>query len=158
MTTYAPLFGAKWTDSKGNSTLSKDPQWAKFLKWQKSLVDYYGYKQLVKFHAGAADEFSASNAFEIGHLAMAMDGEWRVAFIAAEHPSLNYATAPMPVDDAHPELYGAGYVNGTIIGIPKGVKHKDQAWDLVKYLTTNSHALALFSNGIRRWLSCCAVY
>jgi len=149
MTTYAPLFGAKWTDSKGNSTLSKDPQWAKFLKWQKSLVDYYGYKQLVKFHAGAADEFSASNAFEIGHLAMAMDGEWRVAFIAAEHPSLNYATAPMPVDDAHPELYGAGYVNGTIIGIPKGVKHKDQAWDLVKYLTTNSHALALFSNGIR---------
>src|SRR2546428_10484584 len=77
MTAYAPLFGAKWTDSKGNSTLSKDPQWAKFLKWQKSLVDYYGYKQLVKFPAGAADEFSASNAFEIGHLAMAVVGEWR---------------------------------------------------------------------------------
>jgi hypothetical protein len=25
----------------------------------------------------------------------------------------------MPVDDAHPELYGSGYVNGTIIGMPK---------------------------------------
>jgi multiple sugar transport system substrate-binding protein len=149
MTTYAPLYGAKWTDSSGKSTLSKDPQWSKFLKWQKGLVDWYGQKKLVKFHSGAADEFSASNAFEIGKLAMAMDGEWRVAFIAAEHPSLNYGTAPMPVDDAHPELYGAGYVNGTIIGIPKGVKHKDQAWDLVKYLTTNSHALAKFSNGIR---------
>ena len=149
MTTYAPLYGAKWTDSSGHSTLSKDPQWAKFLNWQKSLVDWYGYKKLVKFHSGAADEFSASNAFEIGKLAMAMDGEWRVAFVAAEHPNLNYGTAPMPVDDAHPELYGAGYVNGTIIGIPKGVKHKDQAWDLVKYLTTNSHALAKFSNGIR---------
>jgi len=143
MTTYAPLYGAKWTDSSGKSTLSKDPQWSKFLKWQKGLVDWYGNKKLVKFHAGAADEFSASNAFEIGKLAMAMDGEWRVAFIAAEHPSLNYGTAPMPVDDAHPELYGAGYVNGTIIGIPKGVKHKDQAWDLVKYLTTNSHAWSL---------------
>jgi multiple sugar transport system substrate-binding protein len=149
MTAYAPLYGAKWTDSKGNSTLSKDPQWAKFLRWQKSLIDWYGYKNLVKFNAGAADEFSASNAFEIGKLAMAMDGEWRVAFIAAEHPNLNYGTAPMPVDDAHPELYGAGYVNGTIIGIPKGVKHKQQAWDLVKYLTTDSHPLALFSNGIR---------
>jgi multiple sugar transport system substrate-binding protein len=149
MTTYAPLYAAKWTNSSGNSTLSKDPQWAKFLKWQKGLVDWYGYKKLVKFHSGAADEFSASNSFEIGKLAMAMDGEWRVAFIAAEHPNLNYGTAPMPVDDAHPELYGAGYVNGTIIGIPKGVKHKDQAWDLVKYLTTNSHALAIFSNGIR---------
>jgi multiple sugar transport system substrate-binding protein len=149
MTTYAPLFAAKWTDSGGHSTISKDPQWSKFLKWQKSLVDWYGYSKLVKFNSAAADEFSASNAFEIGKLAMDMDGEWRVAFISAEHPNLNYGTAPMPVDDAHPELYGAGYVNGTIIGIPKGVKHKDQAWDLVKYLTTNSHALAKFSNGIR---------
>ena len=80
---------------------------------------------------------------------MMIDGEWRVAFVGREHPSLDYGTAPAPVDDAHPELYGAGYVNGTIIGIPKGVKHKDQAWALVKYLTTDSHALAIFSNGVR---------
>ena len=26
----------------------------------------------------------------------------------------------MPVDDAQPSLYGSGYINGTIIGIPKG--------------------------------------
>jgi multiple sugar transport system substrate-binding protein len=55
----------------------------------------------------------------------------------------------MPVDDRHPELYGAGYINGTIIGIPKGSPHIDQAWDLVRYLTTNTHFLAQFSNGIR---------
>ena len=55
----------------------------------------------------------------------------------------------MPVDDKHPELYGAGYINGTIIGIPKGSPHLDQAWDLVRYLTTNTHFLAQFSNGIR---------
>ncbi|MFL5965293.1 MAG: extracellular solute-binding protein [Gaiellaceae bacterium] len=149
MTTYAPLYGAKWTDGQGHSALSKDPQWAKFLRWQKSLTDWYGYGNLVRFKAGAADEFSASHAFEVGKIAMMMDGEWRVAFIHAEHPSLDYGTAPMPVDDAHPELYGSGYVNGTIIGIPKGVKHKDQAWALVKYLTMNSHPLAQFSNGIR---------
>ncbi len=70
---------------------------------------------------------------------MNFDGEWRVAFIQNEHPDLNYGTAPMPVDDAHPELYGSGYINGTIIGIPRGGKHEDQAWALVKYLTTNDH-------------------
>jgi multiple sugar transport system substrate-binding protein len=149
LSTYAPLFGAEWTDADENSTLSTSPGWAKILEWQKSLVDWYGYRNLVKFHAGAADEFSASNAFEIGQLAMAQDGEWRVAFIAAEHPELDYGTAPMPVDDAHPELYGAGYVNGTIIGIPKGVKHQDEAWDLVRYLTFDTHALAKLSNGLR---------
>jgi multiple sugar transport system substrate-binding protein len=149
LTVYAPLFGAKYIDSSGHSTLSKDPAWSRLLTWQKNLVDWYGYKKLQKFNAGAADEFSASHAFEIGKLAMMIDGEWRVAFIQSEHPGLDYGTAPAPVDDAHPDLYGAGYVNGTIIGIPKGVKHKDQAWKMLKYLTTDAHPLALFSNAIR---------
>jgi multiple sugar transport system substrate-binding protein len=146
---YQPLFAGKYFDSDGKSSLSKDRSWAKFLKWQKNLVDFYGHKNLVKWQAGAGDEFSASHAFENDKLAMMMDGEWRVAFIAAEHPELSYATAPMPVDSSKSSLYGAGYVNGTIIGIPKNGSHRDEAWDLVKYLTTNDHALAKFSNGIR---------
>jgi len=142
-------FGGKWTDAKGHAILAKDPAWAKWAKWQKSLIDWYGYGKLIRFQAGLGDEFSASQAFEVGKLAMNLDGEWRVAFIEHEHPSLQYGTAPMAVDDAHPELYGSGYINGTIIGIPRGGHHLDQAWALVKYLTTNSHFLAQFSNLIR---------
>jgi multiple sugar transport system substrate-binding protein len=148
-TFYAPLYNAHYTDSKGHSILSKDPAWTRFLTWQKSLVDWYGYDKLQRFQAGLGQEFSASNGFETGKLAMNIDGEWRVAFLKNEHPELQYGTAPMPVDDKHPELYGAGYINGTIIGIPKGSPHLDQAWDLVRYRTTNTHFLAQFSNGIR---------
>src|ERR671935_115694 len=146
---YIVSFGGKWLDSDNHSTLGTDPAWAKFGRWQKKLVDWYGYNKLVKFQTSLGDEFSASQAFEKGKLAMNLDGEWRVAFIADEHPELKYGTAPMPVDDAHPELYGSGYINGTIIGIPRGGKHQDQAWQVVKYLTTNSHFLAQFSNMIR---------
>jgi len=131
MSLYSAPIGGKYFDAKGKSNLSRDPAWASLLHWQKSLINWYGYKNLVKFTAGAGQEFSASNAFE------------------AEHPTLNYGTAPMPVDDAHQNLYGAGSVNGTIIGIPKGGHNVDKAWELVKYLTTNTHALAKFSNGIR---------
>ena len=46
--------------------------------------------------------------------------------------------------------YGSGYINGTIIGIPERGKNREEAWKLVKYLTTNDHALATFSNGIER--------
>ena len=63
-------------------------RWTKLLTWQKSLIDWYGYDKLVRFQAGVGDEFSASNAFENGKLAMNIDGEWRVAFIKAEHPEL----------------------------------------------------------------------
>jgi multiple sugar transport system substrate-binding protein len=142
-------YGGKFIDSQGHAILAKDPAWTKWATWQKSLIDWYGYKKLVRFQAGLGDEFSASQAFEKGKLAMNLDGEWRVSFIQHEAPNLDYGTAPMPVDDAHPELYGSGYINGTIIGIPKGGHHQDQAWALVKYLTTNSHFLAQFSNDIR---------
>jgi multiple sugar transport system substrate-binding protein len=146
---WGQSFGVQWLTSDDKSNLSNDPAWTKMFDWHKSLVDWYGYNKLARFTAGLGDEFSASQAFETGKLAMNLDGEWRVAFIADEHPGLNYGTAPMPVDDAHPELYGSGYINGTIIGIPKGGKHQDQAWQVVKYLTTNSHFLAQFSNLIR---------
>jgi len=144
---YQPLVGAKYFDGSGKSALGKDANWSRLLRWQKGLIDYYGHGKLVKWQTGAGDEFSASHAFERGKLAMMMDGEWRVAFIAAEHPELEYGTGPMPVMGAG--TYGAGYINGTIIGIPERGKNREEAWKLVKYLTTNDHALATFSNGIR---------
>ena len=142
-------YGGKYTDAQGKAILANQPAWEKWLNFQKSLIDFYGYKNLVRFQSGLGDEFSASNAFEVGKVAMNLDGEWRVAFIQAEHPKLDYGTAPMPVDDANPGLYGSGYINGTIIGIPRNGDHTDQAWDLVKWLTTDPHALAKLSNGLR---------
>jgi multiple sugar transport system substrate-binding protein len=142
------MFGGRWTDAKGKSILAKDPAWARMLRWQKSLIDFYGYDKLVRFQAGLGDEFSASNAFEQGKLAMNLDGEWRVAFIKAEHPELDYGTAPLPVDDAHPELYGSSILNGSIAGIPRNAQHKDEAWKLLRYLATRSHPLAELANGL----------
>jgi multiple sugar transport system substrate-binding protein len=146
---WAQAYGVKYIDAKGHAILGNQPGWQKMMKWQKSLIDWYGYKNLVKFQAGLGDEFSASNGFETGKLAMNMDGEWRVAFIANEAKSLQYGTAPLPVDDAQPQLYGSGYINGTIIGLPKGGHNVDQAWQLVDYLTTNVHALAVLTNGLK---------
>src|SRR5919109_1241422 len=93
MTNYAPLFGAQYYNNKGKAVLASRFAWSKVLRWQKSLIDWYGYSNVVRFQSGLGDEFSASNAFEIGKIAMMMDGEWRVAFIKAEHPDLNYGTA-----------------------------------------------------------------
>jgi multiple sugar transport system substrate-binding protein len=146
---YAPLVDAKWTKPDGSSNLAGDPNWMKLLQWQKGLVDWFGYDKLVRFNAGAGDEFSASNAFEAGKVAMMIDGEFRTAFLADEHPDLDYGTAPMPVDDANPSLYGAGYVTGNIAGIPKGAKHPDQAWALLKYLATDPKAESVLSNGLK---------
>jgi multiple sugar transport system substrate-binding protein len=146
---WAPQWGVDWVDESGKSNLAAQPGWADMLRWQKELIDWYGYDDLVRWQASAGDEFSAQNAFERGKLAMNLDGEWRVAFIANEHPELKFGTAPLPVDDAQPELYGSGYTSGSIIGIPKTSEHKDEAWLLLKYLATDTDALVKMTNEIR---------
>jgi multiple sugar transport system substrate-binding protein len=145
---YGPVFGAKWVDDQGKSALSAGG-WDDFLTWSKDLIDFYGYDKLTRWQAGAGDEFSPQNAFERGKMAMAIDGEFRTAFIKAEHPELDYGTAPLPASDNHPELYGAGYTTGNILGIPKNAKNKDAAWELAKWLATDDHAEAMLSNGLR---------
>jgi multiple sugar transport system substrate-binding protein len=146
---WGPSWGADWTDDSGKSSLSTNPGWAKMLQWQKVLIDWYGYDDLVRWQNTAGDEFSPQNAFEKGKVAMNVDGEWRVAFIKAEAADLAFGTAPMPVDDAQPDLYGSGYTTGSIVGIPKTSKHPDEAWELLKYLATDTGALVKMTNGIR---------
>ncbi len=146
---FGPMYGGAWVDDAGKSTLATDPAWAKLLTWQKDLIDWYGYDDLVKFQAGLGDEFSASNAFEKGKVAMNVDGEWRTAFIAAEAPDLPYGTAPVPVDPDAADLYGGGYTTGNIAGIPKTADHPEHGWALLKFLATDDEAMVLLSNGLR---------
>jgi multiple sugar transport system substrate-binding protein len=142
---WGPMWGATWMKD-GKSGLAQDPAWEEMLRWQKRLVDWYGYDKLVRWQAGAGDEFSPSNAFETGKVAMILDGEYRTAFLAAEHPELQYGTAPHPV--SKPDLYGSGFVIGTIMGLPKGAKHADAGWQLLKFLATDTNTLAELSNGL----------
>ena len=118
-------------------------------EWQKPLVDWYGYDNLEKFFADATanSEFNPTNAFETGKVAMMFDGEWRTAFIRRDIPTLAYATAPFPAAD-QPSLYGSGRVGGTIVGIPKGAQHPQEAWLLVKYLATDTNYLVALANAL----------
>jgi multiple sugar transport system substrate-binding protein len=137
---YAPLWGATWRQANGKSAIGTDVGWAEMAEWIRQLVSYYGSGPLVRFQAGAGGEFTSSNAFMAGKVAMAIDGEWRTALIKSEAPSLKYATAPMPVAASKSELYGGGFTTGNITGIPKGSKHPAAAWELIKYLATNTNA------------------
>lgn len=143
---FLPGFGGKWLAPDGTSHLASDPGVSAMLTWQKSLVDWFGAKNLEKFKAGLGDEFSAQNAFETGKIAMIVDGEWRNALIASDGAKMDWGTAPVPAADDHPELYGAGFVGGNVIGLPRGGKNQAAAFELVKYLTTDTQALAAFAD------------
>jgi multiple sugar transport system substrate-binding protein len=145
---YGPIAGATWANSAGKSALNS-PEWKEIMTWQKAFIDKIGYAKLQAFVAGLGDEWSANNAFQTGQVAMNMDGEWRVGFIADQKPDLKYGTAPFPVADDHADLYGGGYTTGSIAAVAKGSKQPELAWALLKYLTTNTDAVVKLANAIK---------
>ena len=145
----APATGASWFTTDGKSAIGSDPAWKEIMQWQKELVDWYGYKNLAKFTASLGDEWSADHAFHKGQVAMMIDGEWRVAFIRDQAKDLEFGTAPMPVADSKAGRYGAGYVTGNIIGVSRTAKNPEAAWALIRYLTTDTAAVAKLANAIK---------
>jgi len=143
---WGPMWGATWMNGD-KSGLADSPGWEEMARWQKSLIDWYGYDKLVRWQAGTGDEFSASNAFETGKVAMNLDGEYRIGFIKSEAPKLNFGTAPPPTSKS--DLYGSSFVIGTIMGLPKGAKHADAAWLFLKFFSTDPTTLAQMSNGLQ---------
>lgn len=139
--------GSKWYDGTGKAAFATDPTWSQLLQYQQTFItDVYGsdgYAKLQSFisHLGGPNsEWSSAHGFETSQIAMTLDGEWRTAFIEADKSTVNYATAPFPVADDHPELYGAGQIGGDVIGVPTGAPHPAEAWLLVKYLATDTQA------------------
>jgi multiple sugar transport system substrate-binding protein len=126
-------------------------------EWQREFIaDVYGdgnfqtgAERLERFVAGQGDEFSTANDFQAERVAMNLDGEWRTAFIANEVPDLNYATAPFPVPDDRADEYGVGQIGGTIIGIPRGSPHPEEAWLLLQYMATDTDTLVYMANNVR---------
>jgi multiple sugar transport system substrate-binding protein len=143
---WGPMWGATWMNGD-KSGLADSPGWEEMARWQKKLIDWYGYDKLVRWQSGTGDEFSASNAFETGKVAMNLDGEYRIGFIKAEAPKLDFGTAPPPT--SKPDLYGSSFVIGTIMGLPKGAKHADAAWLFLKFFSTDATTLAQMSNGLQ---------
>jgi multiple sugar transport system substrate-binding protein len=148
-TDLARAWGGQYFDAQGNPQLATDPAWAQAMTWQKQLVDWYGYNNIMKFFSTyTGQEWNASNAFETGKAAMVFDGEWRTAMIKNNGSKVDYGTAPFPVADASPELSGVGRVGGTVTGIPKTSQNPEAAWLLVKYMSTDTGFLVALANGL----------
>ncbi|MEV7782674.1 ABC transporter substrate-binding protein [Kitasatospora sp. NPDC088351] len=142
-------YGPTYFGTDGKSSIATDPKVATMLNWQKGLVDKLGgFDKLEKYRSTFGEEFSAKNPFHTGQVAMALDGEWRTASLAADKPDFEWATAPFPVPDDQADSWGRGYQTGTIVGIASSSKKQAAAWELVKYLTTDTDAVVSFANAI----------
>ncbi|MEU6066228.1 ABC transporter substrate-binding protein [Streptomyces sp. NPDC047082] len=146
---YFAQFSPTYFDSRGKSDLAKDPAFEAGFKLQKKLVDDLGgFQKLEKFRSTLGDEWGAKHPFHTGQVAMQLDGEWRLGMAEEAKPKFEIGVAPLPVPDDQADQYGKGYITGTIAGIAATSKKQNAAWELVKYMTTDTDAVVGFSNAI----------
>ncbi|MCN9239414.1 ABC transporter substrate-binding protein [Streptomyces sp. RY43-2] len=146
---YLGQFSPTYFDSRGRSTVAEDPAVAAGFTLQKRLVDELGgFRKLERFRAGLGDEWGPRHPFHTGQVAMQLDGEWRLGMALAAKPAFEVGVAPLPVPDDRIDQYGKGYITGTVTGIAATSSKQNAAWELVKYMTTDTDAVVGFANDI----------
>ena len=123
-----PSWGATWIDARANRALEATRGGRRCSSGRRAgrLVRLRQARQVQRRRRRRVLRAERVRA---GKVAMNMDGEWRVAFIKSEHPELKYGDGAVPGRRRPARAYGAGYVTGSIIGIPKTSKHKDAGVD-----------------------------
>ncbi|MEG3628686.1 ABC transporter substrate-binding protein [Streptomyces poriticola] len=147
---YMSQWDHAYFDADGRSNIAEDPAFAEMFRYQKKLVDDLGgFAKLEKYRNTFGDEWGAEHPFHTGQVAMQLDGEWRLGMARDAGVDFEIGTAPMPVADDEVDEYGKGFLSGTIMGIAPQSQKQNAAWELVKYMTTDTEAVVSFANGIR---------
>ncbi|MFE7410751.1 ABC transporter substrate-binding protein [Streptomyces laurentii] len=147
---YLGSWGPLYFDRNGRSALTLDPAIGDLLIRQRKMVrELGGYERLEKFRTGLGDEFGAEHPFHTGQVAMQIDGEWRLGMALDAKVPFEIGVAPMPVPPGDELDYGKGFLSGTVVGVSARSRKQNAAWELVKFMTTDTRAVVGFANDIR---------
>ncbi|MDI6409827.1 MULTISPECIES: ABC transporter substrate-binding protein [Streptomyces] len=142
-------WGPRYFDAHGKARLAEEPRTRQFFRTMKKLSDAQGgYAALERLRQSFGDEMSKQSGFMTGKLAMHLDGEWRGLMLKENKPDFDWGVAPLPVPDDQADTYGRGYLTGTVAGIAHSSKHQNAAWELLKFLTTDTGQVVSFANAI----------
>lgn len=149
---FIPMYGDSWLymwgwmnggefmSPDGTKVTLNDPKIVEALAFMKSLYDELGgYSEVKAFEQG----FQTGGAFDPfvnGHVAMKIGGIWDLLNYGRYAKNLDFAASSPPVSDAQ---FAAGvrqvtWTGGFAYAIPATAQHKDAAWALIRYLSSDA--------------------
>lgn len=125
--------GGKFLSDDGKTAMLNQPEIVDALKF---MVDGYdlggGAEKINTFQQDL--QGGADDAFLNGIVGMKIDGNWTLGSIARYKPDLDFGCALAPIPDDGKEVTWAG---GWSYCIPKKAKNAEQAFQAIKYVTTD---------------------
>jgi ABC-type glycerol-3-phosphate transport system substrate-binding protein len=153
-------FGAPIYDEATDRILLTDPRMVKAFDWIQSYSRRLGKDSLGEFKSGFGAWDSTQNAFIATTVAMEMQGPWMTQTFEKFRPAMNrwkrpkseesgltveqrrdnceWGVAPFP--SAVPGLDDVTYVNFDVLMIPKGAKHKKEAFEFMAFVNSQEEA------------------
>lgn len=132
--TYGWSFGGKFEDN-GELT-PNDPQVVKALEWMVGYAKKYDIATLSSFSNAMGQ--TGMNPFWTGKVGFVTDGNWILNDLAKTKPNFEWGVTPIPSPEGLPPTTWSGGFSYTI---PKGAKHKEAAWELIKFIAGHDGTL-----------------
>jgi multiple sugar transport system substrate-binding protein len=113
--------------------LADDSKWVETLQWMMDFYDkYVGDFETANAFSQAITSTGLSDPFVAEKASMSATGDWFVGDLLRA-PAIDWAAAPMPIPEGgEKSTWSCGF---SIVMAPSS-QHQDQAWDLMKWLTT----------------------
>jgi multiple sugar transport system substrate-binding protein len=128
------FFGGSWWDEKNHRFTFTDPRVVRAYTWIQSYTKRLGPQHETSFRGALGNFDSPQNSFLAGLVAMEQQGTFLANFIQKQKPSMRgkWAAAPFPSDD--PNLKDVTYCNCDVLVIPRGAKHKKEAFEFMAFV------------------------
>jgi multiple sugar transport system substrate-binding protein len=151
-TTY--WFGGKIFDQETQKLNLTDPKMVQAFEWVQSYSKRLGKDSMTEFRSGFGSFNSAQNPFLSGTIAMEQQGPWMANYIENLAPQMNrwkmskeeerklprearkanYKWGAAPFPPADPKLEGTTYCGFDTLMIPRGARHKKEAFEFIAYV------------------------
>lgn len=129
---YGWLNGAKFLSDDGRTSLLNEPAVVGGLAFMTELYDLMGgAKEVAGFESSAAGP--ETDPFLMGRVAMTITGDQYLKAIADFRRDMRFGVTLAPAPEGMPRL---GWSGGWAFVIPAGSEHPEEAWALVKYLSS----------------------
>jgi ABC-type glycerol-3-phosphate transport system substrate-binding protein len=147
-------FGTELFDAANNRYLLDTPKSIAAFNWLQSYPKRLGVSTTSNFKSGFGNYTSAENPFLTGRVAMIQQGPWIAIYLEDFKPQMNRLLLPKSLEvflptsmrnfnyswaaEAFPSATGEKDVTlcpFDVLTIPKGAKHKREAFDFMAYMT-----------------------